>query len=127
MHFPRFMAMAQLDPFSQNLLCNPEVIAVNQDALGTQGRCVIDRNGTEVWRKDLEDGSVAIALFNANRYWDREVHVKWDELELEGPRHVRDLWREKDLGVDADGYSATLPPCGILLLRVRPNKEHARK
>jgi len=115
--------MSQLDPFTLNLLCNPEVIAINQDALGVQGRCVIERDGTEIWRKDLEDGSIAIAFFNANKWWEAEVAVRWKELGLQGNQRLRDLWRQKDLGEHENGYSITLPRRGVLLARLWPVKE----
>ena len=48
----------------KELLLNREVLAVNQDTLGKQGRRLI-RNGTaEIWTKPLSGGAVAVALFN---------------------------------------------------------------
>jgi alpha-galactosidase len=115
--------MSELDPFTLNLLCNTEVIAINQDALGDQGELVIERKGTEIWRKELEDGSMAIGMFNANRYWQEEVSFQWHELGLSGAQKLRDLWRQTDLGVFEEGYSLTLPRNGVLLLRIWPAEE----
>ena len=57
--------MTKLDEFTLNVLCNPEVIEVDQDPLGEQGHPVIQRDDdTEVWTKPMEDGSVAVGLFN---------------------------------------------------------------
>jgi Alpha galactosidase A C-terminal beta sandwich domain len=50
--------------FTLTLLTNDEVIAVNQDALGKQAVPVVRKDGIEIWEKDMEDGSRAIALFN---------------------------------------------------------------
>jgi alpha-galactosidase len=46
------------------LLRNSEVIAVNQDWGGSQGRQISDAGDTEVWAKPLSDGSTAVVLFN---------------------------------------------------------------
>src|SRR3546814_17221494 len=46
------------------LLKNRDVIAVDQDVKGVQGRVVRKEGVLEVWRKELADGSVALALFN---------------------------------------------------------------
>ena len=56
--------MARLDPFTLNVLCNAEVIEVDQDTLGRQVRIVSHpqagtRLGAFVLLKDLEDGSKA--------------------------------------------------------------------
>ncbi len=58
--------LAHLDPFTLALLTNDDVLAVNQDPLGRQAQRVAqdDENQTEVWVKQLEDGSIAVALFN---------------------------------------------------------------
>ena len=46
------------------LLSNREVIAVNQDKLGRQGKRIVQLGDTQVWAKPLADGSVAVAFFN---------------------------------------------------------------
>src|SRR3546814_15365963 len=46
------------------LLKNRDVIAVDQDAKGVQGRVVRQEGVLEEWRKELADGSVARALVN---------------------------------------------------------------
>src|SRR5689334_5892097 len=51
---------------SLEILTNPEVIAINQDSLGIQGRKIrIDNdNNTEVWTGPLSDGSKVVLAFN---------------------------------------------------------------
>ena len=46
------------------ILTQPEVVAVDQDALGIQGRAVARGGSREVWMKPLHDGSRAVGLFN---------------------------------------------------------------
>ena len=51
-------------PFTLNVLCNHEVIDVDQDPLGHQARIVRQTDSEFVLAKDLEDGSKAVGLFN---------------------------------------------------------------
>lgn len=50
----------------QAILQNTEVIAVNQDAWGRQGRKISASNGLEVWARFLSDYTVAVILYNNN-------------------------------------------------------------
>ena len=45
-------------------LTNEEVIAIDQDPLGRQGKRVSQNGTTEVWARPLADGSTAVAFFN---------------------------------------------------------------
>lgn len=110
--------MTQMDDFTLNLLTNDEVLEVSQDALGKQaGRLNKDGN-LEVWAKDLEDGSKAVGFFNRG-LWKSEIQVKWSDLGF-GKCTVRDLWRQKDLGIFGDGFTATVPRHGVVLVKVLP-------
>jgi len=113
--------ITRLDDFTLNVLCNPEVIAVDQDPLGRQARPVVRTDETLVLAKPMADGSLALGLFNLAEV-AREMAVTWEQLDLEGPHRVRDLWRQKDLG-EADGrYAATVNRHGVMLLRLWPKK-----
>ncbi len=109
--------MSQLDPFTFNLLANDEVLAVNQDGAGRQASRKTKDGETEVWAKDLADGSKAVGLFNRGE-GAAEVTVKWTDLGLSGPCQVRDLWRQKDAGTFADSFTANVPRHGVCLVRI---------
>lgn len=53
-----------LDASALDALKNPDVLAIDQDALGKQGTRVGPAGQTEAWAKPLHDGSVAVALVN---------------------------------------------------------------
>ncbi|MBN1516251.1 NPCBM/NEW2 domain-containing protein [Candidatus Sumerlaeota bacterium] len=110
--------MTQLDGFTFNLLTNHEVIDVNQDPLGKQGRRVSKDGPLEVWVKPLEDGSIAVGLFNRG-YFAMTVKAKWRDLGVKGRQIVRDLWRQKDLGEFQNQFSAEIPCHGVMFLRLR--------
>jgi alpha-galactosidase len=109
--------MGRLDEFTLNVLCNAEVIDVNQDPLGKQARIVRRSEDELVLAKPLEDGSLAVGLFNLSE-GERTVAATWTELGLKGGRRARDLWRQKELGPLADGYSAKIERHGVSFVRL---------
>ncbi len=109
--------MAKLDPFTLNVLCNSEVIAVDQDALGRQARIVKQTRNEFILLKDLEDGSRALGLFNLGSRPQR-LSVSWADLGLLGRQHVRDLWRQKNLGQFDGAFAAEVPRHGVALVRL---------
>jgi alpha-galactosidase len=70
--------------------------------------------------KELADGSMAIGLFNHGKA-AAEVTADWESLHLTGKQSIRDLWRQKDLGVFDGKFSATVPSQGVLLLKLQKN------
>ncbi len=111
--------MARLDEFTLNVLCNAEVIAINQDLLGKQARIVRKTEEEFILAKPLEDGSVAAGLFNLSRE-PRTLTAAWAELGADGARSVRDLWRQKEIGKAGDSLRQTVAPHGVALLRISP-------
>ena len=67
--------------------------------------------------KTLVDGSKAVGLFNRGKS-PADVSVEWSELKISGNYHVRDLWRAKELGVSADKFSASVPPQGVVMIKI---------
>ncbi len=109
--------MSRLDEFTLNVLCNPEVIAVDQDPLGECARVVPLTPETFLMVKNLEDGSKAVGLCNRGEI-AASIVAKWTDLGVRGRQAVRDLWRQRDLG-DFDGqFKAFVPRHGVLLLRL---------
>jgi alpha-galactosidase len=111
--------MTRLDNFTLNILCNSEVIDIDQDSLGKQGVIVRKTENEFILEKPLEDGSVAVGLFNLTNA-PRSVAVDWQELGLTDERTARDVWRQQNLGTFAKSYSATVPEHGVMLVRFIP-------
>jgi alpha-galactosidase len=93
------------------ILSAPEVIAVDQDALGVQGVRVSPAAplGAECWARPLADGSVAALLLNRGAA-AADVTCSWAEIGLKNPSgaaSVRDLWLRSDLGSFTGGFTAT--------------------
>ena len=119
--------LAAIDDFTSRLLCNDEVLAVNQDPLGKQGRCLHELRRTDeqgqaqthehIFARKLHDGSLAVGLINRADE-PREVQATWAELGLTGPRRVRDLWARRDLGRQDARLRMGVPAHGAQLLEL---------
>ena len=108
--------LSQIDDFTFNLLCNHEVNAVTQDVLGHQAHRDWDRDGIQVWSRDLSDGSFAVGIFNLN---ESSAPVRLDKVLASIGHQVstaHDLWRQKDIPTAADYL---IPPHGVLYVKVK--------
>ncbi len=109
--------MSKLDAFTLNVLCNPEVIEVNQDPLGECGKLTEKSEGCFIMVKNLADGSRAVGLFNRGKT-STEVSVDWSELQMPYNLSVRDLWRQKEIGKFRKSFTTQVPAQGVLMLKV---------
>ena len=146
--------MGMLDPFTLNILCNHEVIDINQDISGNQSQIVAGNDDGFVMVKELDGGMKAVGLFYASGnegirnldLTDREANgmsdvmtnkidpatlFVWDtqpapklmgfhaaDLNITGNFSVRDVWRQKDLGIFKDKFETKVPFHGVMLLKV---------
>jgi alpha-galactosidase len=113
--------LRSMTPETRDILTNKEVIAVDQDPLGSQGRRVVKNGDLEVWVKQLNDGSRAVVLFNRGSS-QQQIGVKWEQIGY--PDHlnaaVRDLWLHKDLGKFSREFSAPVESHGVVMVTVKP-------
>jgi alpha-galactosidase len=109
--------LEKLDPFTLNLLTNREVIAINQDPLGKAAIELVAIDSLRILCKNLEDGSMAIGLFNTNDQFPFQANLDLAELQLPRSTRLRDAWRQKDLDVHNGHVAITIRPHGCLLLR----------
>lgn len=101
-----------------DILTAPEVIAVDQDRLGSEGiRVKVLSSGVEVWVKRLADSNArAVALFNPTNS-SAPATVLWSDVGLNGSVKVRDLWSRQDLGIFKTSYSTIVPSHGAVLIK----------
>lgn len=113
--------LRQMTPEIRDILTNREVIAVDQDPLGIQGRKIRDDGDFEVWGKRLAGGAHAVVLFNRSGK-EQKMAVSWQEIGLpyDAEPMVRDLWAGKDLGRVRGTFSAVVPSHEIVMIRVTP-------
>ena len=113
--------IAGMDAATRDILTNREVIAVDQDRLGVQGRRVWRDGGREVWVKPLAGGGRAVLLLNRGEA-PAEIAVDWDHLGLPPTlrAQVRDLWAHRDLGTMRNRFAATVQPHAVVMLKIQP-------
>ncbi len=111
-------------------LTNKEVIAVNQDKLGSQGFRFMDEGGIEIWIKPLSGEDWAMIFVNMK---DSPVNLNFDwkkehigdnsyNRSLEVKQHtyqIRDLFKKRDFGNTNSNLKATIPAHDCLMLRLR--------
>lgn len=80
-----------------NILTNPEIIAIDQDRLGVQGKMVRKVGNCEVWIKPLCGEEVALAVMNRG---DRAetIEIPLSLAGFSGRVAVRDVWLHRNLG-----------------------------
>lgn len=121
----------QLDAFTLALLSNDEVIAINQDPLGRPARRAANTQGVEVWVKPLEDGAHAVGLFFTDDFGRKpQSYFRWGHeapkafvfdfaaAGLPGRWAVRDVWRQRDLGIHEGSLATSIRHHGVVLLRL---------
>jgi alpha-galactosidase len=115
--------MGTLDEFTLNILCNSEVIDIDQDPLGRQGSIVRKNENEFILAKQLEDGALVVGLFNLSGT-PRKLTVSWDELGIHGRRKLHDVWRQRDLSTSNKTAVVQIPSHGVVLVRL--DRLHAK-
>lgn len=110
--------LQRLDEFTLNLLTNDEVIALNQDPLGSQAKQVISDGDIQVWVKDMADGSKAFGVFNLGEKTANYI-LKPEKAGLKAGGELRDLWRQKTLGTAGNSIAVAVPSHGVMLYKLK--------
>jgi alpha-galactosidase len=115
---------------TKSILMNSEVIAIDQDPSALPVRRTPPDGSSEVLIRPLADETVAVGLFNRSSS-PAEIGFRWDSLGLNDglggkSLEARDLWAQKAIPVTGDTYSATVPPHGVVLIRVSVKPWNAR-
>ncbi|MCJ2184662.1 glycoside hydrolase family 27 protein [Novosphingobium sp. 1949] len=113
--------VAKMDPATAGILLNREVIAIDQDPLGRQGRRVRRDGSGEVWVRTLANGARAALLFNRG---DTPVTLTldWSALDYapDTPLAARDVWAHSSLGTLTGRWQTSVAPHDVVMLRLTP-------
>jgi alpha-galactosidase len=111
--------LAAMTPSTKAILTNRDVIAVDQDALGIEGRRVVKDGEREVWARPLADGGRAVVLLNRSKT-PQTITVTWQALGYPAAlaAQVRDLWTGKSATGVSGSYSAVVPPHAVVMVKV---------
>jgi len=117
--------LSTINQHTTDILTNAEVIAVDQDTTGVQGRLVSDNGaGLQVWAKNLngkQSRERAIVLFNRSTS-KASMTVKWRDLNLTGIVYGRNLWSHANFKSKDSVYKTTVPSHGVVMLKVTGNQ-----
>ncbi len=120
-----------MNPQTQNLLTNKEIIGINQDKLGIQGFRHINDGNFEVWVKPLENNRWAIAFVNMTES-EQQLTFNWDKhpisdemvgrkVDVKKERYqLRDLFNHKNIGNTTQNLNLRMPSHDVLLLELTP-------
>ncbi|CAM0956664.1 unnamed protein product [Alopecurus aequalis] len=107
-----------MSPQTKDIISNWEVIGVNQDSLGVQGKKVQSNNGLEVWAGPLTGNRKAVVLWNRQGY-QATITAYWSSVGLPGSAAVtvRDLWAHSTSSAQGQ-ISASVAPhdCKMYIL-----------
>jgi alpha-galactosidase len=113
--------LAKMSAETREILLNKEVITIDQDALGQQGRRILKNGDSEVWSKQLADGGRAVVLLNRSAA-PATIDVRWTDIGYPAglAATVRDLWSAKESSGQIGSYSAQVPSHGVVMVKVKP-------
>jgi alpha-galactosidase len=104
-------------------LLNAEVIAVDQDPAGLQGRRVSSARGRDVWVRELAGGDHAVLFVNRTarraRFQVRPAALLAGQAAAARRFRVRDLWDHRT-HTAMGRLAATIPSHGAAMFRLRP-------
>lgn len=107
---------------TKTTLTNPEMIAINQDAAGRQPYMAGGNADQPVWVKLLENGDLAIGMFNFSDT-AHTAFLSFADMGLDGSCGValslRDVWTHEEIGVEDEVFRTAVEPHGCRVLRAR--------
>jgi len=109
--------LRNMSPEILAILTNPEVIAVDQDKDGKQGKQIWKSGDQDIWSRPLSGGAQAVAFFNRATE-PAKINVRWTDIGITGKKRLRDLWLHQNVEWTGLEYSLTVPGHGVVMLRV---------
>ena len=116
--------MSNMSQDTLRILTNTEVIAINQDKMGVQGKKLRSTGAgstQEVWGGPLDGGSYVMLLLNRGMV-AAKITGLWTDIGLDATRSamVRDLWKKEDLGVMSANVTGDVPSHGVMMYKISP-------
>ncbi|HKE24571.1 MAG TPA: glycoside hydrolase family 27 protein [Bryobacteraceae bacterium] len=109
--------LRDMTPSILDILTNREVIAVDQDPLGKQGRRLSQSGDQEIWMRDLTGNAKAVVFFNRGGD-SAKMTLKFSDAGIKGEPKIRDLWARQDVAASNGEFSATVPSHGVVMIKL---------
>lgn len=103
----------ELTEFEFNMICNDEIIEINQDPLASYPKIIKSCGDSEtvIYRRELFGGDFAVAAFNMGE------SAFSDTIELDEACLIRDVWAKEDMGT-AQKLKLNLAPHSAAVFRM---------
>ena len=107
--------MDEIDEFTIGLLCNADIVNINQDELGHVAEVVKNDGNETIMVKNLADDLKVVAVFNTSDINEEEIEVEWGAIGVDKNKrlNIYDVWRQKEIGVAKENFSVKLSPNGV--------------
>jgi alpha-galactosidase len=115
--------LPNMSPQIKAILTNRDVIAIDQDPLGSQATRVYSEGEVDVWTRNLSGGDMAIAVLNAgsDRYSSHPFYLDLARLGLRGGHTAKNLWTGQSITL-SQNKPLEIPSHDVLLVRISAAK-----
>lgn len=122
--------LRDLDNAARAILQNREVISINQDPLGIQGRRLLkEKSAIEVFWRPLVDSDSALVFLSRRSDMPFLYHTSLEKLGYnKGTYEILDVFdgsKGKSLS-SAEQFTVSINPSGVVMWRLSPNKTHSK-
>jgi alpha-galactosidase len=122
--------LRNMDALTKEILTNADVIAINQDSLGSQAVKFMDMGEYEIWAKPLAHGQVAVCFMNRTDEpwkldydWKKQtMYFVHDVNVYKKVYNVYDCWGHKMVGKTDQRLVKEIPAHGVLMVRLSESK-----
>jgi len=125
---PLYMSndLRNIQQWQKDILQNQEVIMVDQDPLGIQGRRIYQAKNKqfEIWTRQLERGDMAICFFRKDgNGFPKHFSATFETLGIKAETiGLRDLYQHRNIGIFSGKISAVVNPSGsVRMFRAKMN------
>lgn len=112
--------LQNMSPEIKQILCNKQLIAINQDVLGKQGFKIYDEGNFEIWQKPLSNGNIAICFLNLE-IKEKNYPFNWNKIpikDFKGFYHTLNLWDLEDQSNTNSTLELTIPARDVLVFQL---------
>jgi alpha-galactosidase len=106
-----------MSDFEKKLILNKEIIAVNQDP-HEQGYLLKEEHLTQIWKKQLSNGDLAVLAINVNPSESKEVSINLIDIGRHKNVVIKDIIHNDDMVTTGNKITRVLKPheCAFLVI-----------
>lgn len=120
--------MTNVNTTAKNLMCNTDLIDLNQDSLHLQAYVVNKVDGAYILVKDIEElcgNTRAVALYNPTDA-SKEMTLTFSDIDLGGKVSLRDCFTHRTTSDLEGSYTVTVPAHGTRIYKATAEERYER-